>query len=70
MTKRRRVTSSTTDAPAWSNDFLDEVEIERMLSADKACTRDYALLLLTYRHALRVSEATTMLLDQVDLKQG
>jgi site-specific recombinase XerD len=47
--------------------------MERLLEAAKGGrhgVRDYLLLLVTYRHALRVSEAITMRHDQVNLKQA
>lgn len=45
-------------------------EVERLLSATKGSrheARDRCLLLLMFRHGLRVSEACTLRLDQVDL---
>jgi type 1 fimbriae regulatory protein FimB/type 1 fimbriae regulatory protein FimE len=37
---------------------------------DQGASRDSALILLAYRHALRVSELASLWRDQVDLKQG
>jgi type 1 fimbriae regulatory protein FimB len=75
-TNRRRVKSAapeTTDGHKRGKDFLNEDEAKRLLDAAKRGrhgARDYALLLLTYRHGLRVSEATGMLQSQLDLKMS
>ena len=67
-TKRRSVKSGAADAHERAKDYLDPPEMERLLEAAKDGqhgARDYTLLLVMYRHALRVTEATTMRLDQV-----
>ncbi len=73
MAKRRKVTSGATDAHERSKNYLDPAEVERLLEAAKEGRhgeRDHALLLLTYRHGLRVSEAVGLKLDSVNLKQS
>ncbi len=57
-----------------SREFLTPTEVERLLEAAGASgrygARDRTLLLLMYRHGLRVSEAIGLRWEQVDLKAG
>jgi integrase len=54
-------------------EYLTEAEIERLLAAagkSRNPTRDRLLVLLAYRHALRVSELVGIQIEQLDLKAG
>jgi len=57
-----------------SREYLVPDEVERLLAAagqrGRYGARDRTLLLLMYRHGLRVSEAVSLRWDQVDLKAG
>jgi type 1 fimbriae regulatory protein FimB len=76
MPKRQNVKSKrpeATDAHERRRDFLGEVEIAALLGAAKRGrhgARDYLLILMMYRHGLRVSEAIGLRRDDVDLAQA
>ena len=81
MTKRQNVesklekrgNSATTDAHERDKNFLNEAEVDRLLEAAKLGRhgmRDHLLLLMTYRHGLRVSEAIGLRRDHVNLDQS
>jgi len=76
MISRRNVKSSssvTADRHERDKDFLDETEMGRLLEAAKKGrhgVRDHLLLLMMYRHGLRVSEAIALKLTDVSLDQA
>ena len=71
--KRRKVKSDAADGHERAKDYLDPHEIDLLLDAAKEGRhgpRDHALLLLMYRHGLRVSETITVRLSALNFKQG
>jgi type 1 fimbriae regulatory protein FimB len=69
----RNVPSSPQTTDPGPKNFLTEPEMSRLLAAAKQGRygiRDYALLLVGYRHGLRVSELVGLRLDQVRWDEG
>ena len=64
---------SAVDGPARRKDYLTAAEIAALLDAAKAGrhgARDHLLMLVMYRHGLRVSEAVALRRADVDLAQS
>src|SRR5476651_2855795 len=57
-----------------TREYLTPAEVEKLLQASSKLgrhgARDRTLILLAYRHGLRVSELVALRWDQVDLKTG
>ena len=56
-----------------SREHLTSAEVERLIAADRGGrhgSRDATLILLAFRHGLRVGELVTLRWEQVDLQRG
>ena len=75
MLARRKPAKKSKDHPRTKagRDHLTGLEVGKLIEATRGSrneARDRCLLLLMFRHGLRVSEACRMKLDQVDTKAG
>jgi len=64
------VEASAADRHGRAKDYLSPAEVARLLHAAKAGrhgTRDHLMLLMMFRHGLRVSEAVGLRRDELDL---
>lgn len=75
MAKRRNVKSDvlTADSHERQKDFLTDTELDRLLAAAKLGrhgARDHLLMLMLFRHGLRVSEAIGLRREALNLKEA
>lgn len=73
MTSEPESHAKSPAAASGGKDFLTEAEMKQFLAAARGSrhgVRDYAMMLMAYRHGLRVSELVDLRLDDVDLKSG
>ncbi len=70
----RKVPSRPKNADVRSREYLTREEVDALMNAagkvGRHQLRDRTLILMTYRHGLRVSEAVDLKWDQIDLKAG
>jgi len=73
-TLNRKVPLRLKNADYRSREYLTEQEVDQLIDAagrvGRHCHRDATLILLSYRHGLRVTELVSLRWEQVDLKQG
>jgi type 1 fimbriae regulatory protein FimE len=72
--EKRKVPIRRTNAAYRNREYLTEKEVERLMESaarlGRHGPRDATLILVAYRHGLRVSELISLRWDQVDLRQG
>jgi type 1 fimbriae regulatory protein FimB len=74
QSKAQKASSApTTDGHERAKDFLNDSEMDRLFAAAKKGRhgiRDHLLMLMMYRHGLRVSEVTALRRDDANLSQA
>jgi type 1 fimbriae regulatory protein FimB/type 1 fimbriae regulatory protein FimE len=74
ITVNRKVPIRLKNVDYRSREYLTEDEVDKLISAagrvGRHGHRDETLILLSYRHGLRVTELVSLRWEQVDLKQG
>jgi integrase len=74
ITVNRKVPIRLNNVDYRSREYLTENEVDKLISAagrvGRHGHRDETLILLSYRHGLRVTELVSLRWEQVDLKQG
>lgn len=72
--EKRKVPGRLANAAYRNREYLSENEVTALMAAaasvGRHAARDAALILIAYRHGLRVSELVSLRWDQVDLRQG
>jgi type 1 fimbriae regulatory protein FimB len=70
---KSRQEAPTADAHERAKNFLTGAEIDKLLAAARKGrhgVRDHLLMLMMYRHGLRVSETVALRRDQVNVRDG
>jgi type 1 fimbriae regulatory protein FimB len=73
VTSKRRKKGKSTAVDRGGKDFLTEAEMKRFLDAarhGRHGVRDHAMMLMTFRHGLRVSELIDVRMKDIDLETG
>ncbi len=74
LVEKRKVPVRRANAAYRSREYLLDKEVTALMAAAAHCgrhgARDATLILLAYRHGLRVSELVSLRWEQVDLPQG
>ena len=71
MVSKQLGNSKTTPVDRGAKDFLTDAEMKRFLDASRQGRhgiRDYAIMLVTFRHGLRVSELIDVRMKDIDLE--
>lgn len=68
----KNIGSSGTQSAKRTREYLTTEELDKLLATSKGCTRnperDYCILLLMFRHGLRVSELCTIKLSDINVE--